>query len=133
MLAQMVTAVPGASEVFVGSAVVYAERLKSQWVAVPPEVLSRDGAVSPAVAQALAQGVRQATDTTYGVGITGYAGPGAGEGEPVGTVYLGLATPKGVKVERFVFGGDRERVRQFAAYCALDMVRRSILGVPLRP
>jgi nicotinamide-nucleotide amidase len=126
----MVTSVPGASDVLVGSAVTYTQSLKSRWAQVPEQLLREHDAVSAPVAEAMAAGIRREAGTTWGLGITGYAGPTGGtEQDPVGTVYLALASEKDVVSQRFLFSGDRERVRQFAAYTALDMLRRRVLGV----
>ncbi|HEX4621945.1 MAG TPA: CinA family nicotinamide mononucleotide deamidase-related protein [Myxococcaceae bacterium] len=130
LAAAMVTSVPGASDVLLGSAVTYAESLKVRWAQVPEQLLSQHGAVSAPVAEAMAAGIRRETGASWGLGITGYAGPSGGtEQDPVGTVYLGLASDKDAVSRRCLFSGDRERVRQFAAYTALDMLRRRVLGV----
>lgn len=120
----LLTSVPGASEFFVGGAVVYSEAMKQKWAGLDGSVLKREGAVSKAAAEAMALGIREVAGTSYGLAITGYAGPGGGTTEdPIGTVYVGLAGPTGVVSERRNFGGERERIRQFAAYYALNMLR----------
>lgn len=131
LAAEYVTAVSGASRVFLGGVVAYANAMKTQWAEVPPGLLEAHGAVSAPVAEALAAGVRRQAGATYGVGITGIAGPTGGTPEkPVGTVFVALAGPSGGASGRYLFGKERERVRQFAAYTALDMVRRHVLGLP---
>lgn len=130
LIAQWLTAVAGASTVFVGGAVVYSEKMKSAWVGVPPEILERHSAVSSQTAIAMAEGARAACGTTYGLSVTGYAGPGGGTPEdPVGTVYCALAGPDLVtRCERMSFSGDRERMRLFAASHTLEMLRQHLLS-----
>jgi nicotinamide-nucleotide amidase len=129
MASELFTSVPGASNFFVGGAVVYSEAMKEKWVDVPASLLEREGAVSKAAAEAMAVGVRRVAGTTYGLSITGYAGPTGGTpSDPIGTVYFGLADSTGVSSERRNFGGDRERIRHFAAYYALNALRLRLLG-----
>lgn len=129
MIAQLLTDPAGASDVFRGGAVVYHEDLKALWAKVPQERLARFGAVSAEVAADLAAGIRLEAQATWGLSATGYAGPTGGtEADPVGTVYLGLAGPKGVEVERHRFLGTRERVRAAAAANAIDLLRRRLLA-----
>jgi nicotinamide-nucleotide amidase len=78
----------------------------------------------------VAIGARSRTGSTYALSITGVAGPGqGGETAPVGTVYVGLADESGVRVAHRQFLGDRDRIRQFSAQMALDMLRRRLLGL----
>ncbi len=135
LIAQQLTAVPGSSSVFIGGAVVYSEKMKSAWVAVPAQVLERHTAVSRETAMAMADGVRAACDTTYGLSVTGYAGPAGGTPEdPVGTVYCALSAP-GVptRCERISVPGDRDRVRLFAASHSLEMLRQHLLAASPLP
>lgn len=121
------TDVSGASAWFVGGAATYAVSAKTTWAKVPAALVEAHGVVSAQVAEAMAVGVREVLGTSCGLSTTGYAGPTGGDAQnPVGTVYLGVATPDGVIVERHVFGGDRERVRSFAAATALDALRRRL-------
>jgi competence/damage-inducible protein CinA-like protein len=127
MLAQRITAVPGSSAYFLGGVVCYSNAMKESWLGVSSEVLASHGAVSRPVAQALAEGVRSSLHSTYGVGITGIAGPGGGTKEkPVGLVYLALATPQGTEVLEKRYWGERELVRWQASQTALDLVRRAL-------
>ncbi len=120
------TAEAGASEVFYGSAVTYLEEAKTKWAYVPEGLLGQYGAVSRECAEAMASGVRSTTGVTWGLSVTGYAGP---TGADVGSVFIGLAGPDLVKVEHHRFHGDRERIRGFAAHTALDLLRRTLQGV----
>ncbi|ATB31521.1 CinA family nicotinamide mononucleotide deamidase-related protein [Melittangium boletus] len=132
LIASQLASVPGASAFLVGSAVVYTERMKTHWAGVPPELLERHGAVSRPVAVALAEGIRASCGTTYGLSVTGVAGPSGGTPEhPVGTVYCALAVEGGpTRCERFSLSGDRELVRLFAASHALELLREHLLTSP---
>ena len=99
------------------------------WSACPDDLLATHGAVSEPVARALAEGIRRVAGATWGIGITGIAGPTGGTPEkPVGTVYVALAGPSGTEVVHRVWRGDRDRVRKTTAYEALDMLRRATRG-----
>jgi len=96
-------------------------------VGVPAEALEAHGAVSEPVARALAEGARRLGRATWGLGVTGIAGPTGGTPEkPVGTVHLALAGPAGTQAWARRFPGDRARVRRAAAYDALDQLRRAL-------
>ena len=135
LIAQQLTAVPGASNFFIGGVASYSEKMKTAWVGVPSEVLARHTAVSRETAVAMAEGVRAACGTTYGISVTGYAGPTGGTPEdPVGTVYCALAAEGWpAQCERFSIMGDRDRVRLFAAISALEMLRQHLLAGPSVP
>jgi nicotinamide-nucleotide amidase len=125
LLAQRITSVPGSSEYFVGGVVCYSNSWKADWLAVSPEDIETHGAVSAAVAGALAEGIRRKAAATLGVGITGIAGPsGATPAKPIGLVYIALASPGGTEVREQRYIGGREIVRWQASQTALDMIRR---------
>ena len=125
MLAARLTNVPGSSSYFRGGVVSYSNDLKSAWVHVPKELIEAKGAVSAEVALAMAHGIRQQTNATLGVGVTGIAGPGGGTPEkPVGLVHIAVVNEKSAKERTFRFPGDRDRIRHQATQAALDMVRR---------
>jgi len=124
LLAQRLTSIAGSSSYFVGGVVCYSNELKTAWAGVPAELIQAKGAVSAEVAVALAEGIRRRVGSTFGVGITGIAGPGGGsEEKPVGTVHIALAHAGGVKERGVRFPGDREAIRWQASQLALDMVR----------
>jgi nicotinamide-nucleotide amidase len=128
LLADRITSVNGSSRYFLGGAVVYSNELKTEFAGVPKSLLARHGAVSREVAIALAEGIRKRCRATFGIGITGVAGPGGGsEEKPVGLVYHALAGERETQVEERKFPGDRKRVRWFASQMALDMVRRKLM------
>jgi nicotinamide-nucleotide amidase len=127
LLAELVTRVPGASAVFELGVVAYANSMKERVVEVPAALLAANGAVSEPVARALAEGARRIAGATWGIGITGVAGPSGGTPEkPVGTVHLALAGPTGTEPFQRLYRGDRERVRRHAALEALDLLRRKL-------
>lgn len=131
LLAELVTAVPGASSAFDAGVVAYANAAKERFVAVPGELLAAHGAVSEPVARALAERIRRAAGATWGVGITGIAGPSGGTPEkPVGTVHLALAGDGGTEHVHRVYRGDRERIRRQAAYEALNLLRLALARRP---
>lgn len=128
LLAERLTSIPGSSSYFLGGVVCYSNDLKSAWVDVPAELIATKGAVSAEVARALAQGIRQRSGSTLGLGVTGIAGPGGGSPEkPVGTIHIALAEASGSKEHSIRFPGDRERIRWQASQTALDMIRRYFL------
>jgi nicotinamide-nucleotide amidase len=124
LLAQRLTSIAGSSSYFLGGVVCYSNERKTAWADVPPELIFAKGAVSSEVAAALADGIRRRVGSTFGVGITGVAGPGGGsEEKPVGTVHVALAHAGGVKERNARFPGDRDSIRWQASQMALDMVR----------
>jgi nicotinamide-nucleotide amidase len=128
LVAQRITSVPGSSRSFVGGAVVYSDELKTTMAGVPAELIAKHGAVSEEVAQALASGIRQRTGATVGVGVTGIAGPsGATERKPVGLVYVAVSEAQKTEVVSRTFRGDRQRVREYTAQLALDLVRHRLM------
>jgi nicotinamide-nucleotide amidase len=128
LVAQRITSVPGSSRSFVGGAVVYSDALKKEFAGVPAELIEQHGAVSEEVARALANGIRQRTGATIGLGITGIAGPSGGtEEKPVGLVYIAVSDAQRTDVLERTFRGTRQRVREWTAHQALDLVRRRLM------
>ena len=128
LIAQRITSVPGSSRSFLGGAVVYSDALKSDFAGVPADLIAQHGAVSAEVAKALADGIRQRTGATVGLGVTGIAGPTGGtETKPVGLVYMAVSDAQKTDCLDRTFRGDRGRVRDYAAQQALDLVRRRLM------
>lgn len=121
LIAHLFTSVPGSSAYFLGGVVSYAESVKTALLGVPEELIDRVGVVSSEVAIAMAEGVRKATGSTYGVSTTGFAGPG---GDSVGEVWVGVSGPRGSMSKRFYYPGNERKVNieKFAA-SALDLLR----------
>jgi len=129
LVAERLTSISGSSRYFLGGAVVYSNELKTALADVPAALIKRHGAVSAEVAAALAEGIRKRCATTFGLGITGIAGPTGGtEEKPVGLVFHALASEDGTEVVERRFPGDRKRVRWFASQQALDMVRKAVVS-----
>ena len=127
LLGARITDVPGSSAVFLGGVIAYANEVKVRDLGVDETVLARDGAVSETVAAAMATGVRGRFGSTWGVAITGIAGPDGGSPEkPVGTVWFGLAGPAGVKTHRAIYPGSRPEIRARGAQAAMFLLLRSL-------
>lgn len=124
------TAVPGGSKVVRGGLVVYATDLKASLAGVDPELLAERGAVDPDVALALARGVRTRLAATYGIGVTGVAGPEPQDGKPVGLVYAALAGPEDADARwrELMADGDRAAVRSAAVALCLQMLSEECAG-----
>lgn len=129
LIAKAITDIAGSSAVFSGACVTYTNEVKMALLGVDPAIIERDTEVSFACAEAMARGARERLGTTYALSTTGYAGPTGGTvADPVGTVYIALATPTGVKSERFSapIGATRTQVRAAAAMRALEMLGKEI-------
>ena len=118
-----ITGVPGSSAVFAGGVISYSNEVKRDVLGVSAEALDQYGAVSPQVAEQMADGVRRLLKTDLAVSLTGIAGPDGGSDEkPVGLVWFGLSTPAGTRTEKCLFRGDRAQVRAQAVVHALGML-----------
>jgi nicotinamide-nucleotide amidase len=126
--------VPGASATLRGGAVVYATDLKAVLAGVPEDLLAAHGPVSPETAAALAEGIRATCRASWGVGLTGVAGPDPVDGHGPGRVYLGIADGRRTDVTRLDLPGDRQAVRGGAVVAAferlLDRLAADGNGVP---
>ncbi len=133
-LGSMLTSVAGSSNYFLGGVISYDNAVKASVLGVLPSDLEQWGAVSKPVAIQMAVGVRSLLSTSWGLSITGIAGPGGGsESKPVGLVYIGLAKPDGdVDCFKYQLGQNRSRslIRHLSACHALDMLRRRLLVRP---
>ncbi len=122
-LAAWIASIPGASAYLLEGAVVYSNAAKVRAVGVDPALIEENGAVSEAVARSLAEGIRVRSGATYGIGITGIAGPAGGSPEkPVGTVHMALAGPNGTTHRHQRFPGDRDRVQRLAMATSLSLL-----------
>lgn len=128
LLAHRLTNIPGSSDYFWGGVVAYSNKVKRDLVGVPKQILLKDGAVSSAIALALADGVRRLTAVDIGLGITGIAGPTGGTPEkPVGLVFIALCTKRANVCERFQFFGSRVEIKSQIATAALNRLRLFLL------
>ncbi len=119
LISSRLVAVPGASAWFRGGVVSYVSEVKFDLLDVP-----KGPVVSEEAALAMAAGARRALGADVGLAITGVAGPDTQDGQPVGTIFIGVETPSGSTVSRLQLPGDRDRIRQYAAISALDVLRR---------
>ena len=128
MISARLTRQAGASDVFLGGVVSYANEVKEALLGVPRPVMVEFGAVSEPVARHMAEGARITLGASIGVGITGVAGPGGGtEEKPVGTVWLAVAGPRGIVSETACFSGDRHAVRERTTQAALVLAQKYLL------
>ena len=129
LVAKLITDVPGSSAAFVGGVVSYTNEIKMALLGVDPAIIEEHTEVSLACAKAMAEGARRRLGSDFALSTTGYAGPGGGtERDPVGTVYIGVSTPKGTYGERFSapVGANREEVRSSAARRALNLLAEQL-------
>ena len=127
LLSSQFTEVPGISKVFQGGAVCYHNDAKVQVLEVPESMVDQHGAVSEEVAIAMATGACEKYGADYGLSVTGFAGPTGGtQVLPIGTIYLGYASPLGVWAKKLNLRGDRASNRRRAATAALDWMRRKL-------
>lgn len=130
LLAKRITDVPGSSDYFLEGAVTYADAAKIRVLGVSPRLLAEKGAVSPEVAQAMAEGMRSNSGSDLALAVTGIAGPGGGsEEKPVGTVYIALAAAAGCQVKGCRFSGSRDEIRTITAFMAMDWLRRQLISL----
>lgn len=128
LLSARLTDVPGASRSFVGGVVSYATRVKVAVLGVPDELVEEHGVVSEECALAMARGVRERLDATWGLATTGVAGPDQQEGRQVGTVWVALAGPSGATARLLDLSGDRSAIRQAACVAVLELLARELEG-----
>lgn len=128
LIAQRLTEVPGSSRYFIEGVVTYANEAKTRTLGVEPMLLMEHGAVSAAVAEAMAEGIKRRAGTDFGLAVTGIAGPDGGSADkPVGLVFIALADDVQTQHRRIIFPGDRHLIRWRASQAALDLLRRRLL------
>jgi nicotinamide-nucleotide amidase len=134
LLSKRLTDVPGSSRYFDRGFVTYTNEAKAELLGVSEADLAAHGAVSAAVAGQMAYGARHRAGVDLGVAITGVAGPDGGSAEkPVGLVFVALSSSEGETVRRFQFAGTRATIRERSVQVALDLTRRTLLGLTLDP
>lgn len=125
MVGSRLTAIPGASDVFLGGVIAYADEVKTRDLGVPPSVLTSEGAVSEAVAVAMAEGAAKRFRAESAIALTGVAGPTGGTAtKPVGTVVIAARVPDRSAVRTLEFPGSRLEIRARSTQAALDLLRR---------
>ena len=128
LIAGLLTAIGGSSDVVDGGAVTYSNAAKTRMLGVPAALIAAHGAVSEEVARAMAEGARRTAGVDLAVAVTGVAGPGGGTAEkPVGLVYAAVSDADGTDWIEKRFPGDRGSVRFFASHQGLDLVRRRLM------
>ena len=128
LIAATLTDIPGASDFLWGGGVVYSAAAKVAMVGIDADALERDGTVSATTSAALALGIRSRSGATYGLAVTGWAGPAEGPGETVGEVHGALSHDGGISAGDWNFGGDRSAVRRQAATAVLGLLRRHLIN-----
>jgi len=127
-LGKLLTDVPGSSDYYRGGMITYSNEAKCEWLGVDPRLIEQHGAVSPEVAQVMAERVRVVAGSDFGLSTTGIAGPTGGTAEKrVGLVYIGIADQAGSEARKLQLPGDREIVRLRSARIAIDWLRRRLL------
>ncbi|HKZ79250.1 MAG TPA: competence/damage-inducible protein A [Pyrinomonadaceae bacterium] len=128
LIAQRLTAVSGSSKYFISGVVAYSNETKTRMLGVEPMLLLEHGAVSAAVAEAMAEGVRQSAGTDFGLSVTGVAGPEGGTPDkPVGLVFIALADDAHTEHRKLMIPGDRHLIRWRSSQAALDLLRRRLI------
>jgi len=121
LISDRITDVSGSSDYFEGGMVTYSNKSKAKHLRIPLEYIKRYGAVSPQVAKKMAQGVRKAFNTTFGLSTTGVAGPTGGtKRSPVGRVFIGIASGRRTWVKKLDFKGSRREIKEKATEKALQ-------------
>lgn len=119
LLCSDLVSVPGASHAVLGGVVSYATEVKVRVLGVPGDLVATHGVISAECAAAMAQGARVHLGADVGVSTTGVAGPDSQEGQPVGTVFIGVSLGEGVHTMRYEFAGDRQQIREAAVAAAI--------------
>jgi nicotinamide-nucleotide amidase len=130
LIAARLTAVPGSSDVLSGGAVVYSAQAKAELAGLDPVFIAEHGTVSEQVTRALAENIRKRLNTTWGLAVTGTAGPTEDKAgpAPVGTCLVAVAGPNSTRFQTFLLPGDRTDIHLRSASWALDFLRRCVLN-----
>lgn len=132
LIGHLITNVSGSSKYFLRDVVAYSNETKQDVLMIQPEMIARLGAVSEEVAIAMAQNIRLSSGSSIGISTTGIAGPDGGtDMKPVGLTWIGYSDESESVAYRFTFGNHRVRTKERAAYTALEIVRRKLLGLPI--
>jgi len=128
LVSDRITNISGSSDYFEGGIVSYSNRAKARHLSIPMKVIERHGAVSPQVARRMAQGVRKAFRTTFGLSTTGVAGPTGGTKKtPVGRVFIAISEGKRTRVSKETFNGTRQTIKRKAAERSLILLHGFLL------
>ena len=128
LISDRITNVPGSSDYFEGGMVTYSNESKTGHLGIPLEYIKKYGAVSPQVAKRMAQGVRKAFHTTFGLSTTGVAGPTGGtKRSPIGRVFIGLAAGRKVWVKKLDLKGGRREIKEEATEKSLEFFYKTLI------
>jgi nicotinamide-nucleotide amidase len=128
-IAHLLTSIPGASDAFVGGAVVYTNTMKVDVFGVNPQTLTNYGVVSEEVVREMAHGAIQKFNSDYAIAVSGVAGPGADkDGNPVGSVWIAIAGKEFTNAKKFQFSTNRERNITMSSYAALNYLRKQLIA-----
>ncbi len=127
-LASTITAIPGSSQVFLGGFITYSDAAKKQLLGIPQRLLTKESAVSEAVALEMAKSVRVQCKSDYSISTTGVAGPGSAYGQEAGTVWIAIASAKEAIATPLALTGDREIIRNATIESALALLSRTLLS-----
>ena len=123
-LSDRLTNIPGSSAFFIGGVIAYSNMLKIQLLGVSPALIKHHGAVSAEVASQMSRGIRKLLKTSYGIAITGIAGPSGGSAsKPVGLAYIAISSPQETVCRKYRFTGTRSRIKNQAATRALYLLK----------
>ena len=126
-IAAAITAISGASAVFNGSVVSYSNGIKEAWLGVTADTLNHFGAVSQPCVEEMLEGILKLAKAEYAIAVSGIAGPTGGTPQkPVGTVYIGVATPTTKAVYHCHFQGTREEIQNQSTIFAIEKLARSL-------
>ena len=127
MISSTITDVPGSSAIFGYGMVTYSNDAKMKILGVKEDTLKQFGAVSKETAYEMAEGLKNVSSADVAVSVTGIAGPGGGsEEKPVGLVYMGIATEKGIFTKKNLFNGDRDEIRKQTVHTALNLIAEKL-------
>jgi len=128
LITHRLTNIPGSSDYLERSLIVYSNKAKKELLKVPAKIINRFGSVSKEAAEYMAKGVKSLSKTTFGLAVTGIAGPTGGTPEkPIGTTFISLAHGRTVKTQKHIFYGEREQIKFISSQYALDTLRRYLL------
>ena len=126
-IASEFTAISGASAVFGGSCVTYSNEIKSKWLGVSEETLSRYGAVSKECVDEMLRGIAKLANSDYAIAVSGVAGPTGGTKEkPIGTVYIGILNQNSTIIEKRLFKGNRDSIQNQATSSSIELLKKNL-------
>lgn len=129
LVSKLLTDLSHSSRYFITGLVVYSNKSKAKLLKIPPGLIARHGAVSEKIAVLMAQNVRKAAKSDFGIGLTGIAGPSGGTTlKPVGTVYIAVSGRRNTSCSLFHFQGSRDNIRRKSALKSLELLKQKIIA-----